>query len=111
MPIEDVVAQIVQYIDFHYAESITLNNLSEMFHGSPYHLQRMFKRVHGLTPAAYIVQTRMNKACQLLTQTLLPVMDIGSAVGIHNPSHFSTQFLKQTGNTPTIYRQLNNTQH
>lgn len=107
LPIEEWVAQIVQVINIRYAEALTLGKLAELFHGSPYHLQRTFKRIQGMSPAAYILQIRMNKACQLLSQTELPITDIAFAVGIPNTSHFSTQFLNQTGRTPTNYRKSN----
>jgi AraC family transcriptional regulator of adaptative response / methylphosphotriester-DNA alkyltransferase methyltransferase len=107
LPNEEWVAQIVQFIDTRYTEVLTLSKLAEVFHGSPYHLQRTFKREQGMSPAAYILQTRINKARQLLAQTELPVMDIAFAVGIPNTSHFSTQFLNQIGSTPTNYRKSN----
>jgi O-6-methylguanine DNA methyltransferase len=104
LPIEEWVAQIVQIINSRFAEALTLGKLAEIFHGSPYHLQRTFKRVQGMSPAAYILRTRINKARELLVHTELPVTDIAFAVGIPNSSHFSTQFHAQTGSTPTNYR-------
>jgi AraC family transcriptional regulator of adaptative response / methylphosphotriester-DNA alkyltransferase methyltransferase len=110
LPIEEGVAQIVQFIETRYIESLTLGKLAKIFHGSPYHLQRTFKRVQGMSPAAYILQTRINKARLLLEQTELPVTDIAFVVGIPNTSHFSTQFHTETGSTPTNYRKSNTQQ-
>ncbi len=104
LPNEDWVGQIVDVIKSRYAEPLTLGTLAQMFHGSPYHLQRTFKRIQGVSPAEFLLRTRISKAQQLLENTHLPVMNIAFAVGITNTSHFSTQFLNQTGTTPTLYR-------
>ncbi|MEQ4486110.1 bifunctional transcriptional activator/DNA repair enzyme AdaA [Cohnella silvisoli] len=104
LPNEEWVAQIVGVIESRYAEALSLDKLADMFHGSPYHLQRTFKRIQGLSPAEYLLKTRITKAQELLENTGLSVMDIALAVGIPNTSHFSTQFLNQTGSTPTLYR-------
>ena len=107
LPNEEWITQIIQWIDIHYGEVLTLDKLAELFHGSPYHLHRTFKRLKGLTPADYIMKIRMEKAMQILRGSELTVMEIASSVGIPNPSHFATLFQKKTGLTPTKYRQLN----
>ncbi len=104
LPNEEWVAQMVQVIQSRYAEELTLGKLADMFHGSPYHLQRTFKRIQGVSPSDYLLRTRIAKAQELLANTDQSIMDIAYAVGIANTSHFSTQFLRQTGSTPTQYR-------
>ncbi|MDM5155917.1 bifunctional transcriptional activator/DNA repair enzyme AdaA [Bacillus sp. DX1.1] len=107
LPDEDWVTQITEYIDNNYNETLTLETLADMCHGSPYHLQRTFKRVMRITPIEYIQQTRISKAIQHLTNTKKTIMEIGFAVGIPNTAHFATLFKKKTGYTPTEYRQSN----
>jgi AraC family transcriptional regulator of adaptative response / methylphosphotriester-DNA alkyltransferase methyltransferase len=104
LPNEEWVAQIVHVIETRYAEALALGKLAELFHGSPYHLQRTCTRIQGISPAQFLLQKRIDKAKQMLMNTDLPVMDIAFTVGIPNTSHFSTQFLNITGVTPTAYR-------
>lgn len=107
LPDQDWVAQITQYIDTNYSDILTLDILADMCHGSPYHLHRTFKRVKGITPAEYILHTRMKKAMEYLVHSDTAIADIGLSVGIPNTSYFVTLFKKVSGYTPTEYRQLN----
>jgi AraC family transcriptional regulator of adaptative response / methylphosphotriester-DNA alkyltransferase methyltransferase len=107
LPDEDWVASIADWIDRHYNEPITLGALADLFHGSPYHLQRTFKRIKGLSPAEYIQHVRMAKAMNALASTNKPVTSIAAEVGIPNAAHFATLFQRKTGLSPTAYRNLN----
>jgi AraC family transcriptional regulator, regulatory protein of adaptative response / methylphosphotriester-DNA alkyltransferase methyltransferase len=109
LPDEDWVAQITQFIDTNYGETLTLETLADMCHGSPYHLHRTLKRIKGITPVEYIRQTRISKAIQYLTTSDKTITEIALAVGIPNTAYFITLFKKKTGHTPTDYRQLNST--
>ena len=55
--------------------------LAEMCHGSPFHLQRTFKRIIGLTPIEYIQQFRVLKATKYLLHTNQSIKEISTAVG------------------------------
>ncbi|MEC2175863.1 helix-turn-helix domain-containing protein, partial [Bacillus amyloliquefaciens] len=82
----------------------TLSVLADMCHGSPYHLQRTFKKIRGLSPIEYIQIKRLTKAEHLLLYTDKTVMEIALTVGIPNTAHFATLFKKRTGSSPTAYR-------
>jgi AraC family transcriptional regulator of adaptative response / methylphosphotriester-DNA alkyltransferase methyltransferase len=110
LPDDDWVTQIANYIDSNYSDTLTLETLADMCHGSPYHLHRTFKRVKGITPVEYIQRTRMAKAKEWLSRSDKAVADIGLTVGIPNTSYFITLFKKMTGHTPTEYRHLNKKQ-
>lgn len=97
--------QIRDYIDRHYAEPISLRAIAENCHGSPYHLQRMFKRWSGMTPLEYIQSVRVRKAGEALVRTNLSILEIARSVGIPNPSYFTTLFKQSRGLTPGEYRQ------
>jgi AraC family transcriptional regulator of adaptative response / methylphosphotriester-DNA alkyltransferase methyltransferase len=106
LPDEEWTIQIGEYIDEHYREPLTLEILADMCHGSPYHLQRTFKRIIGLTPVEYIQKVRISKAIEELTTTDKSVADIGLSVGLSNPSYFITLFKMKTGQTPKQYRKI-----
>ncbi|MFC6229061.1 bifunctional transcriptional activator/DNA repair enzyme AdaA [Paenibacillus allorhizosphaerae] len=105
LPDEEWVMQIEQWVEEHYSETLTLGKVADLFHGSPYHLHRTFKRIKGITLAEHIQQTRIARAMMELTATNRSVMDIAVAVGIPNAAHFATVFQKKTGLTPTQYRE------
>jgi AraC family transcriptional regulator of adaptative response/methylated-DNA-[protein]-cysteine methyltransferase len=57
----ETVKAICRYIEQHLDEPLTLARLSAEFHQSPFHLQRTFKSVLGITPRAYADSCRMNQ--------------------------------------------------
>lgn len=104
LPDEEWIALITDYIDYHFHESLTLETLAHMSHGSPYHLHRTFRRIKEMTPVAYIQQVRVNKAMHELSTTTRSVAEIGETVGLTNTPYFITLFKKTTGLTPEAYR-------
>ncbi len=106
LPDEEWVVQIGNYIDEHYREPLTLKILADMCHGSPFHLQRTFKRITGLTPVEYIQNVRLTKAQELFKMTDKSVGEIGLSVGLPNTSYFITLFKKKVGQTPIQYRKI-----
>ncbi|WP_245208928.1 bifunctional transcriptional activator/DNA repair enzyme AdaA [Gottfriedia endophytica] len=108
LPSEEWVEQVASYIDSNYNQHLSLQTLAELFHGSPFHLQRTFKKVKGITPAEYIQDTRISKSMVFLLNEDRPIKEIAIAVGISNMSYYVTLFKQKTGFTPTEYRQLKN---
>ncbi|WP_366592257.1 bifunctional transcriptional activator/DNA repair enzyme AdaA [Bacillus subtilis] len=105
LPAEEWVEQITEYIDINYGEHLTLQILADLFHGSPYHMQRTFKRVKGQSPTEYIQHTRIKKAIEYLDDSDKQITEIADSVGIPNLAYFVTLFKQKTGYTPTEYRQ------
>ncbi|MDN8588927.1 bifunctional transcriptional activator/DNA repair enzyme AdaA [Paenibacillus sp. 11B] len=105
VPDQEWISVVTDYIEHHFAESLTLDILANVSHGSPYHLHRVFKRITGQTPVEYIQEKRVTEARNLLESTGLTVTDIGRQVGIANPAYFITVFRKHTGCTPANYRE------
>lgn len=104
LPDEDWVLQIVRTIEQLYTEPLTLDSLADRLHGSPYHLQRTFKKIRGITPAEYIQEIRLKAAKKLLTESRLPITEVGLQSGFSNAAYFATVFLKKTGVSPSEYR-------
>ena len=104
-PDTDIAGRVTTYIDQHYSESVSLNRLSEEIKVSPYHLQRVCKRVTGLTPAAYLQKVRLEKAKEELLKSDLEIRDISVLIGFKGTSHFIAVFQKVVGQTPQQYRQ------
>ncbi|MFZ4451085.1 helix-turn-helix transcriptional regulator [Salibacterium aidingense] len=83
--------------------------MAELFHGSPYHLHRTFKRIKGVTVSDYVQQIRISEAMNLLSSNAKTVREIANLAGIPNASYFATLFHQKTGLTPTEYRQRKST--
>jgi AraC family transcriptional regulator len=95
----------MEYIDSHLDQDLSLPQIAETVGMSSYYFSRALKKSTGFAPHTYVVHQRMERAKQLLTETKLPVIDVALAVGYVNHSHFSTQFRKLTGISPTAYRE------
>ncbi|KAF0822794.1 bifunctional transcriptional activator/DNA repair enzyme AdaA [Cytobacillus firmus] len=104
LPAEEWVKQITGWIDQHYSSPITLQQLGDLFHGSPYHLQRVFKRVTGKSPTEYIQDIRLEKAIYLLEAGDQSVADVGASAGFPSTPYFISLFKKKLGTTPAAYR-------
>lgn len=106
LPDSEWVTLITEYIDKNFTEKLTLETLSDIAHGSPYHLHRTFKKIKGITPVEYIHQVRLNAAKEYLIQTNKSIADIAICVGMANTPYFITLFKKKTGQTPAQFRQM-----
>jgi AraC family transcriptional regulator len=95
----------VEYIDSHLDQDLSLSQIAETVGMSSYYFSRALKKSTGFAPHAYVVHQRIERAKQLLVKTRLPIIDVALAVGYVNHSHFSTQFRKLVGITPTAYRE------
>uniref|UniRef100_UPI0033418105 bifunctional transcriptional activator/DNA repair enzyme AdaA n=1 Tax=Bacillus cytotoxicus TaxID=580165 RepID=UPI0033418105 len=104
LPDEEWIAFITEYVDSHCDETLTLEVLALLSHGTPYHLHRTFKKIKGMTPVDYIQHVRTEKAKMLLTTFDDPVSEVGESVGLSNTPYFITLFKRKTGQTPEAYR-------
>ncbi|MFM1652898.1 bifunctional transcriptional activator/DNA repair enzyme AdaA [Brevibacillus sp. B_LB10_24] len=106
-PDAQLAAQTDAVIDACYGERVTLQAIAQKLAISPYHLQRTYKRVTGLTPMERLHQTRLSAAKRLLENGNLPMFEVAAAVGFRSASHFAVWFRGQTGLSPSAYREGN----
>ena len=95
---------VKDYIDTHYMKNFSLDDLSELFHLSKYHLVREFSRVYGRSPMSYLEDRRMREAKYLLSSTHLSMTEIASTLGFSSSSYFSQRFHSSVSMTPMDYR-------
>ena len=88
------------------SEDISLNELAAEARLSPYHFARMFKQSVGVTARVYLPQLRMEKACELLEKTDLPITAIAQEVGYSSNQVLARIFTKYQRMTPTDYRRV-----
>ncbi len=97
--------QFLQYIECHYHESLTLNRLAASAHVSPSECLRCFKHTLQTTPYKYLMDYRLLKATNLLTDTMLPISQIALLTGFNQQSYFGKSLKEKMGISPRIYRQ------
>lgn len=101
---ERLINQITDYLNEHYAEALTLSQISEKFFISTSHLSHVFKNETGLSPIQYMMQRRIGEAQSLLVETSLTIQQIEERLGFTDSAHFSKMFKKCVGVTPKEYR-------
>jgi AraC-like DNA-binding protein len=97
--------QVQDYIDEHFRESLTLQDLGKALHASPYYLAHVFKEVSGYSPMQYLTRRRIGEAQTLLVTTELPIARIAEMVGYETQNYFNLQFSKHVGMPPRKFRQ------
>jgi AraC family transcriptional regulator len=84
--------------------TVSLDQLAAEACLSKYHFLRLFRQAYGLSPYQYIQELRIEKARDLLTDTVISVADIADILGFDNSQSFSRLFFQKMGLYPTQYR-------
>lgn len=103
IPYSPTVRRVKEFIDDAPEENITLAGLANLFDITRFQLIRSFSREVGITPHAYLLQSRVRLAKKLLSQGKRTV-DVAVMAGFSDQSHLTHAFQKQTGITPGQYR-------
>ena len=98
--------QVIEYIHINYPDSISLQTLSEICFMSPNYFCHYFKQEIGKTPISFINEYRIEKACEMLSESKVPISDIALSVGFDNFSYFIRKFREYKGVAPNKYRSL-----
>lgn len=93
-----------QYMEVHYSEPLTLEDIAAQVHMSKYALCHYYTRTQGMTVMEQLKQIRIAKAKQLLRFSFCGVAEIGRMCGYESASYFGKQFREETGCTPREYR-------
>lgn len=92
------------YIQIHYAEGITVEQVSSHVGVERTHFTKQFSKTYGVSPIQYIQDLKMKEAKHLLTQTDYTLTEIANSVGYPDLFTFSKAFKKQLGVPPTLFR-------
>ena len=101
--------QILEYIDEHYMENITLSEVADRFSFHPSYFSTLFKSISGKSFTDYISEKRMNKAKELLKNPSNKIRDISENLGFSSPGYFAKTFKRFFGVTPEDFRKSNGT--
>lgn len=102
----DRLRGIISYIQKHYSEKITLEDIAAYISLSPNECSRYFKTMTGRQLFSYLNSYRINKSIDLIRDTDLSLAEITVAVGFCNQSYYTECFRKEKGMTPKKYQSL-----
>ncbi|MBP1917321.1 AraC-like DNA-binding protein [Lederbergia galactosidilyticus] len=99
------VENIAQFIQVHFRNSISLEDISTELNLSKFYLSRIFKEVTGTTVMDYVMTCRLNQVkFDLEMSPQRTLMEIATESGFESQAHFSRFFKKRVGMTPSEYR-------
>lgn len=98
------VQKAIDYISLNYPEKLSLTKIAEQLCITPNYLSELFKKHTGKNVSEYIMDYRLEKACQYLENPQLRIGEIAVKVGISDVRYFSSMFKKKYELTPTEYR-------
>jgi two-component system response regulator YesN len=101
---QSIIDKAKQYVNEHYKENITRNDVASSVFLTPEYFAKMFKAQTGITIKDFINQCRIEKAKDMLENTGASISEIAFEVGFDNFSYFSTVFKKLTGTSPQLFR-------
>lgn len=100
---EETVLSMINYIDLHFLEICSLDELSPRLGYTYGHLCKLFKKQAGITPNEYLLSRKMEYAARLLTDGM-SMAQIAELLGYSTPYNFSRAFKKQYGIAPKLYK-------
>jgi YesN/AraC family two-component response regulator len=99
-----IVKETKNYIEEHYREDISLQDISSVLGYSEVYFCKLFKQNFGKSFIVYLNELRIEKAKKFLANPDINIKDIGSMSGYRDPNYFARVFKRVTGMTPSDYR-------
>ncbi len=99
-----VLLDIEKEIKEHYAQNLTLRELSQKYFVNSSYLGQIFRKKYGQSFKDYLCCYRINEAAGLLLRTDRKISRIAEDVGYRDTDYFISRFIEQKGTTPARYR-------
>lgn len=100
----DIVKTGISFIKKNYQNVITMQQVASYVHVTEKHFCRKFKQVYGIPPQQYLLKLRMEKACELLSDTSLKIKEVAQSVGYDSQLSFSSAFRRHYSLSPSEFR-------
>ena len=94
----------IDYMHAHLDDDLSLVRLAKVSDLSPSQFARAFRVATGEPPHRYVIRLRIERSCELLEHTQMPIIEIALRCGFEQPTHFATTFRKALGFTPRAWR-------
>ena len=96
---------VLHYMKSNLEKEITLEELAALVHLNKNYLVRLFKETYGQTPIKMLIDMRMERGCDLIVNTGMPIAEIAQACGYSSAAYFIAEYKKHFGITPLRQRQ------
>ncbi|WP_375524784.1 AraC family transcriptional regulator [Paenibacillus terreus] len=101
----DYIQRSLEFLHAHYNEQISIEQLASMLGLDRKYVSALFKKELGLPPRQYLLQYRMNRACEMLREGRYTVGEVAHSVGYQDIPLFSKMFKKTMGISPKSYKE------
>lgn len=101
-----IIKKVCDYVDQNISQEISLEQMAEKVERSSFYLSKLFREEKGETFISFVSNKRLEKACQLLTETNLSIKEITAKIGYNDQNYFSRIFKNKYGLTPKNYRKI-----
>ena len=98
------IVYVIDYINHHYPENITLEDMAYEINVSPSYLSRKFKYISGMNLSEYVRDVRLKHAKNMLVETNDSITKIAELCGFNDSNYFSCVFKKEEKISPLQYR-------
>lgn len=99
-----IIKTVRKYIDDHYSEKITMEDIAASVSLSPSYLSVLFKKKMNMTIHDYLIRVRIEKSIELMSNRNLSIKEVMQQCGIESQSYYNKIFKKTIGLTPGKYR-------
>lgn len=99
-----IIYDVIQYIEENFKSDISIDDLCETAHLSPFYFCRLFKKEMGYSPYEYIIIVRLNIAKKLLKNSKLTIKEIAYETGFNSEANFIRTFKSYANMTPGKFR-------
>ena len=99
-----IVRDVLNYVDFHYMEPLSLESLALKYAVNKNYLSTRFSKEVGMTLTDYINLTRVRRSLKLLSNSSLSMQEVAEQVGFAEANYYTRIFRKIHGSTPNEYR-------
>ncbi len=100
------VQKIIQYIEEHYWERVTLGQVADSVYLSRSYVSVLFKRETGWKFCDYLLEVRLRNACEFLLNSSCSIQEVAAQTGFFDTPHFSRVFKEKMGVSPSQYRKI-----
>ncbi|ASJ72355.1 helix-turn-helix domain-containing protein [Granulosicoccus antarcticus] len=108
---QDKIQKVTQYISENFSNEITLNDMSTLVGMNDSAFSRFFAKATGNSFIRFVNRVRISKACELLSETKMPITNICYETGFNNVANFNRRFRELKDITPREYRQQSRLRH
>ncbi len=102
----DRISFVIQIMNKEFQDGYTLDEYAKMCNMSKFHFLRVFKNITGSSPLEYRNKIRLDHAKELLSDTNIPINEVGRSVGFSSDTYFCDMFKSKVGMSPSQYRKI-----